>query len=230
MLEVYQAYADYEAMMELTEELITSLAKSLFGREKFNYQGREIDLKRPWKREKFTELMEEKFKINLEDATREKIIEELKRRGFEREKLEKGLSRTKLLKILAENIAPEAPTFVIDHLSSFCPLAKTHKDNKNLSQRFELFIGGLEIANAYSELNDPLEQKERFQRQWEELETEEKKEKKIDEDFVLALEYGMPPAGGLGIGIDRLVMLLTDSPTIREVIFFPQLKEIVKIQ
>ncbi len=224
MLEVYQAYADYEVMMDLTEELITGIAKSIFGKENFKYQGREINLKRPWKREKFSKLMEEKFKINLENVTVANLVNELKKTGLDNDKLEKGLTKTQLLKLLGENVEPEEPTFVIDHIADFCPLAKRHKDNKNLSQRFELFIGGLEVANAYSELNDPLEQRERLYNQWNELGEEEKREKKVDEDFVLALEHGMPPAGGLGIGIDRLVMLLTDSPSIREVVFFPQLK------
>ena len=132
--------------------------------------------------------------------------------------------QTQLLKLLGDSVEPEEPTFVIDHIADFCPLAKRHKGDKNLSQRFELFIGGLEIANAYSELNDPIEQKERFDKQWEELEDADKQQKKVDDEFVLALEHGMPPAGGLGIGIDRLIMLLTDSPSIREVIFFPQLR------
>ncbi len=226
MLEAYQAYADYETMMDLTEELVTEAARAVLGKEKFSYQGKEVNLKRPWKREKFSKLMEEKVKINLEDVTIENLVNELKRIGLDNEKLGKGLSKTQLLKLLADNVVPEEPTFVIDHLTDFCPLAKTHKDNKNLSQRFELFIGGLEVANAYSELNDPLEQRERLYKQWNEFEKEEKKEKEVDEDFILALEYGMPPAGGLGIGIDRLVMLFTDSPSIREVIFFPQLKAI----
>jgi lysyl-tRNA synthetase class 2 len=222
MLEAYQAYADYETMMDLTEALITDIAKSISGKESFIYQGKAVNLKRPWKREKFSKLMEEKFKINLEDATIESLVKELKKTGLSGDKLKKGLSRTQLLKLLAEHVEPDEPTFVIDHLSDFCPLAKRHKENR--SQRFELFIGGLEVANAYSELNDPLEQRERFYKQWEELEKEEKREKKVDDDFVLALEYGMPPAGGLGIGIDRLIMLLTDSPSIRDVIFFPQLR------
>jgi len=224
MLEVYEAYADYNVMMNLTEELITEVAKSTLGKEVFKYQGREINLKRPWKREPFSKLMEEKFKINLENVTIENLVNELKKAGLDSKKLDKGLSKTQLLKLLGENVEPDEPTFVTDHIADFCPLAKRHKDNKNLSQRFELFIGGLEIANAYSELNDPLEQRERFYKQWDELEEEEKQEKKVDDDFVLALEYGMPPAGGLGIGIDRLIMLLTDSPSIREVVFFPQLR------
>ena len=224
MLEVYQAYADYEVMMDLTEELITGIAKSISGKESFVYQGKEINLKRPWKREKFSRLMEEKFKINLENVTVENLKDELKKTGLEKDKLEKGLTKTQLLKLLGDSVEPEEPTFVIDHIADFCPLAKRHKGDKNLSQRFELFIGGLEIANAYSELNDPIEQKERFDKQWEELEDADKQQKKVDDEFVLALEHGMPPAGGLGIGIDRLIMLLTDSPSIREVIFFPQLR------
>ena len=133
--------------------------------------------------------------------------------------IEKGaVSRTQILNIIADLIEPKAksnPVFVVDLFTELCPLAKTKKDNPLLTDRFELFIGGMEVANAYSELNDPIEQKRRF---------EEQAEGKTDPDFVRALEYGMPPAGGLGIGIDRLVMVLTNSPSIRDVILFPQLR------
>ena len=129
----------------------------------------------------------------------------------------KGISRTQIINIVGELIEPKAhdhPVFVIDMFRELCPLAKTKKDNPELTDRFELYIGGLEIANAYSELNDPIEQRRRFKEAG----------GPIDEDFLRALEYGMPPAGGLGVGIDRLVMLFTNSANIREVIFFPQLK------
>jgi len=114
------------------------------------------------------------------------------------------------------------PAFVTDYFTSLCPLAKTKKDNPLISERFELYIAGMEVANAYSELNDPIEQKRRFEEEIKELTSDEKKA--VDEDYVLALEHGMPPAGGLGIGMDRLVMLLTDQPSIRDVIFFPLLR------
>jgi lysyl-tRNA synthetase class 2 len=134
------------------------------------------------------------------------------------------ISRTQLINIVGELVEPEAgnhPVFVVDMFKEMCPLAKTKAEDPLLTDRFELYMGGMEIANAYSELNDPIEQRERFEK---ELKDTKDKKGKLDDDFVTALEYGMPPAGGLGIGIDRLVMILTNSPSIRDVILFPQLK------
>ena len=150
------------------------------------------------------------------------MVEKLKAKGIQIEG--KDVSRTQIINIVAELIEPKAgdhPVFVVDMFKEMCPLAKTKKDNPLLTDRFELYMGGMEIANAYSELNDPIEQKTRFE---DELKGDKRENRNIDEDFVRALEYGMPPAGGLGIGIDRLVMILTNSASIRDVILFPQLK------
>jgi len=213
MLEVYEAYSDCEGMMKLVEDLIRNMARNVLGTEKFSYQGKEIDLTK-WERVSFAELMKESFDIDPSDTV-EQWIAKLKKKGIEIEG--KELGRTQVINIVGELIEPKAashPIFVVDIFKEMCPLAKTKADNPDLTDRFELYIGGMEVANAYSELNDPIEQKERFVEQG----------GKYDEDFVRALEYGMPPAGGLGIGIDRLVMILTDSPNIRDVILFPQLK------
>ena len=218
MLEVYKAYGDYEDMMDLTEELLTFIAQEALGTLKFSYQGREIDLTRPWKRRSFAKTLG----IDVEEKNPNAWKEILSKKfGMD---ISEGISRSSLLK-LAEDLLDEQgegkPTFFTDYFTEVSPLAKTRKDKPLLAERFELFIGGMEIANAYSELNNPQEQMERIKAQYE---SDEEKLHKVDQGFITALEYGMPPAGGLGIGIDRLVMLLTDRASIREVILFPQLK------
>lgn len=213
MLEVYKAYSDCQGMMDLTEKLIKTIANDIFGTEKLMYQGKEIDLSK-WEKVSFAKLMKDKFGIEPQDDTKTWVAK-LKKSGVEIEGEELG--RTQIINIVGELVEPEAgnhPVFVVDMFKEMCPLAKTKKEQPLLTDRFELYMGGMEIANAYSELNDPIEQRQRFMEQGE----------NYDEDFVTALEYGMPPAGGLGIGIDRLVMLLTDSANIRDVILFPQLK------
>ena len=220
MLEVYEAYSDCAGMMKLTESLIMDLAEKVVGKTSFEYQGKTIDLSK-WEKISFALLMKEQFGIIPEEKP-EDWIKKLKSKGIEIEG--KELSRTQVINIVGELIEPKAhnhPVFVVDMFKEMCPLAKTKRDNPLLTDRFELYMGGMEIANAYSELNDPTEQKKRFEADIADLKD---KKNKIDEDFVRALEYGMPPAGGLGIGIDRLVMILTNSPSIRDVILFPQLK------
>ncbi len=220
MLEVYEAYSDCAGMMKLTEELITSLAQSILGKASFEYQGKTIDLSK-WEKISFADLMKEQFGISP-DESQEEWIKKLKNKGIEIEG--KELSRTQIINIVGELIEPKAhnhPVFVVDIFKEMCPLAKCRRDNPLLTDRFELYMGGMEVANAYSELNDPIEQAKRFEA---DLEGVKDRKNKIDYDFVRALEYGMPPAGGLGIGIDRLVMVLTNSPSIRDVILFPQLK------
>ncbi len=220
MLEVYTAYSDCEGTMKLTEELIRFAAREALGKEVIEYQGQTIDLTK-WERVSFADLMKDNFDIRPEDDTKV-WIEKLRKKGVQVEK--DVISRTQVLNIIGDIIEPQAkgnPIFVVDIFTELCPLAKTKKDNPLLTDRFELYMGGMEVANAYSELNDPIEQKKRF---LEQIEGEGKGKGKIDEDFVRALEYGMPPAGGLGIGIDRLVMILTNSPSIRDVILFPQLR------
>ncbi|MGC8977410.1 MAG: lysine--tRNA ligase [Candidatus Ratteibacteria bacterium] len=220
MLELYSAYGDYEEMMEITEELICYLSEKIYGSLTFEYQGKEVDLSRPWKKMKWTDVFREYLDINnwRDEKTVEKKIKEYQIEIEEEENIFE-----KLEKLFKKIIQPTLinPTFIIGYPVEISPLAKKCKDNPEITERFELFIGGLEIANAYSELNDPIEQLKRFE---EKVRDEKDKEKKIDYDFVEALEYGMPPAGGLGIGIDRLVMLFTNSSSIREVIFFPLLK------
>lgn len=220
MLEVYEAYSDCAGMMKLTENMITTLAADLLGKKELEYNGKSIDLSK-WERVSFAELMKEQFDIVPEDPPHA-WIKKLKSKGVEIEG--KEVSRTQLINIVGELVEPKAhnhPVFVIDMFKEMCPLARTKPDNPALTDRFELYMGGMEIANAYSELNDPTEQKVRFM---DEMDGADDKRRVIDEDFVTALEYGMPPAGGLGIGIDRLVMILTNSSSIRDVILFPQLK------
>ncbi|OIO37391.1 MAG: lysine--tRNA ligase [Candidatus Omnitrophica bacterium CG1_02_49_10] len=226
MLEVYAAYCDYKDMMSLVQELIRSLAVDILGSEKINYQGKEIDLSGEWDVVSFAELMKSNFGIDADDDD-QTWIAKLRKKGKTVDSAVAGkgrLSRSQILKITEELLdvkASSKPVFVIDYFKELCPLDKRKKDNPSLTERFELFIGGMEVANAYSELNDPREQMERFREQAKEL---GKSEEAIDKDFVGALEYGMPPAGGLGVGIDRLTMLLADKPSIRDVILFPQLK------
>ncbi len=222
MLEVYCAYADYEDMMRLSENLIVSAAREAVGKTALTYQGHEIDLAVPWQRLSFADMVRDRFGIIPEDAP-EVMLRKLQDKGFAKEKTR--LSRTQVGKII-EDILQEGmslnPAFVTDYFTVLSPLAKTRKDNPLISQRFELYIAGMEVGNAYSELNDPLEQRRRFEEEIKELDPAEKKG--IDDDYVTALEHGMPQAGGLGIGIDRLVMLLTDQPSIRDVILFPLLR------
>ncbi|MDP3732816.1 MAG: lysine--tRNA ligase [Candidatus Omnitrophota bacterium] len=232
MLEVYAAFANYEDMMQLAEELIIHTAKEVLGKMSFLYQEKTIDLSSPWQRRSFAQLVKERFGIEPGDEA-QVMLNKLQDKGFA-----KGLSkltRSQVAKIIEDileqdmNPAPAGrggmnvtPVFVTDYFTSLCPLAKTKKDEPLISERFELYVAGLEIGNAYSELNDPIEQKRRFQEELKELAADEKKS--VDEDYVLALEHGMPPAGGLGIGIDRLVMLFTGQPSIRDVILFPLLR------
>jgi len=222
MLEVYEAYSDYEGMMRLSEELITSIARVVLEKAEITYQGKNIDLATPWKRISFAEMVKEKFDIFPQDEP-DVMLKKLQKKGLAKEAAK--LTRSQVAKIiediLEQDMSPN-PTFVTDYFTSLCPLAKTRKDNPLISERFELYIAGLEVGNAYSELNDPIEQRRRFEEEIKELDKNELKN--VDDDYVLALEHGMPPAGGLGIGIDRLVMLLTDQPTIREVILFPLLR------
>ena len=227
MLEVYESYSDCEGMMKLTEALIKGLAEKVLGRTEIEYQGKKIDLTK-WEKVSFAELMKEQFEIVPSDK-HEDWIKKLKAKGIEAEG--KDISRTQIINIVGDLVEPKAgnhPVFVVDMFKELCPLAKVKKDNPDLTDRFELYMGGMEIANAYSELNDPIEQKKRFMDELapsnNTLHPTSNIQRSIDEDFVTALEYGMPPAGGLGIGIDRLVMILTNSASIRDVILFPQLK------
>jgi lysyl-tRNA synthetase class 2 len=209
-------------MMQLCQDLIASVAKEVLGGATFAYQGKTVDLGSLWQKHSFSQLVKEKFGILASD-TPQAMLEKLKAKGFSKDVQRLGRSQVaKIIEDILEEGMGNQPTFVTDYFTNLCPLAKTKQDDPEISERFELYIAGLEVANAYSELNDPLEQKRRFQEEIKELNPEEKKA--VDEDYILALEHGMPPAGGLGIGIDRLVMLFTDQPAIRDVILFPLLR------
>ncbi len=224
MLEVYQAYGNYEDMMKLTEDLISDLAKDTTGSYKVTYQGKTIDFAPPWERRSFARIVDEKFGIKPEDDAQAMLAKLGKHKAHSIKKGDR-LTRSGVMKIVEEMLEEEEivnPVFFTEYFTFLCPLAKTMPKDPGISQRFEVFIGGLEIGNAYSELNDPVEQRKRLT---EDLEDDvETGNRNVDEDFLHALEYGMPPAGGLGIGIDRLVMLLTDAASIRDVILFPLLK------
>ena len=223
MLEVYQSYGDFTDMMKLCEDLISGLAKEISGSYKITYQGKEIDFTPPWPRRSFAKIVKEKFDINPDDDAKA-MLNKVKTQHGAKVKIDK-LTRSAVMKIvedLLEEDTVNQPLFVTEYFAFLSPLAKTVPGNPLIAQRFELFIAGMEVGNAYSELNDPEEQKKRL---LDDLEDDvETGNRAIDEDFIHALEYGMPPAGGLGIGVDRLVMLLTDAPSIRDVILFPLLK------
>ncbi|MFH0941023.1 MAG: lysine--tRNA ligase [Candidatus Omnitrophota bacterium] len=220
MLELYAAYCDYEDMMKITEDIFAHVAQTVLGRLVIEYQGKNIDLTPPWPRRSFAQAVKENFGIEPQDEARV-MIEKLKKKG---RPVEDRLTRSQIVKLVEEILTQDAPTqpvFFTEYFSILCPLAKNKKENPLISDRFELYVAGMEVANAYSELNDPIEQKLRL---LEEIKDEVAAGRCLDEDFVEALEYGMPPTGGLGIGIDRLCMLLLDQPSIRDVILFPLLR------
>jgi lysyl-tRNA synthetase, class II len=225
MLEAYQAFADYRSMMELTELLLTSVIEEIKGSTKLVYQGVELDFKRPWRRITMLDAVKEfagrkvSFDMSLNDLA--KVAGDLK--VDLKPHLGKGGIITEIYEKAVEHLI-EQPTFVTDYPLETSPLARKHPGNPELTERFELIIAGREVANAFSELTDPGDQRARFEAQSKNKEAGDEEAHELDEDFLTALEYGMPPAGGLGIGIDRLVMLITDSASIRDVILFPQLK------
>lgn len=227
MLEFYQAYADYNDMMDVAEEMISSVAREVLGTTSINYQGTEIELAPPWPRIPMLEAVRRYAGLDFEQIrTAEEAGQAVRNAGLEVD-LEPGDSRGDILnKVFEDVVEPNLiqPAFIIDYPVEISPLAKRKADAPELTYRFELFIFGREMANGFSELNDPIDQKGRFQKQVEKRRAGDDEAHMMDEDYVTALEYGMPPAGGIGIGVDRLVMLLTDSPSIRDVILFPQMR------
>lgn len=221
-LEVYEAYADYKDMMELTENLIKTVAKETLGTLEIEYDGQEIDLT-DWKEMTMLEAIKTYTGIDLAEVN----LKEAKKLAEENNiEYTKDTSRGEIINEFFEEHVEDKliqPTFITQYPVEVSPLAKRNEENSNFTDRFELFIVGNELANAFSELNDPIDQKERFELQRKQKEAEDE-DYMLDEDFIKALEYGMPPAGGLGIGVDRLIMFLTDSPSIREVILFPHLR------
>jgi lysyl-tRNA synthetase class 2 len=218
MMEVYQAYADYNVMMDLTEELISSLVSQYCQNNKTEFDGQEIDFNGPWRRASYAELLKEYSGCGIDDiaAVRKKAGQ----LGLDEPNMDDAVVINEVFEETVEaNLVN--PTFVIDYPAVLCPLTKRKEDNPGYAERFELYIGKMEIANAYTELNDPAVQQENFRIQ---LRGQEETMAKMDEDFVTALKYAMPPAGGLGIGIDRLIMVLTGAASIRDVVLFPLLK------
>jgi lysyl-tRNA synthetase class 2 len=225
MLESYQAYADYNDMMRLVEDMVCYIAKEIIGSTDIKYGSEVINVNTPWQRIPLRQAIKGRCGIDFMDypdaASLRLKMEQL---GME---VDPSKDKGRLIdELISTYVEPKLiqPTFLIDYPIEMSPLAKNKPDDENLVERFEAFLGNMEMANAFTELNDPIEQRKRFQNQLQGHVSVEKESEVIDEDFLLALEYGMPPTGGLGIGIDRLIMLLTDKQSIREVILFPQLK------
>jgi len=227
MMEAYQAYGDMFSMLDLTEDLICFVTERIFSDMKVPYQGQTFDFSRPWKRTKLIDSVRECISIPdlAFDSPRDYVAGIAKKLGIE---IEPSDSSAKIIvKIFEEKVEPALmnPTFIIEYPKETSPLAKANKDNPTIVDRFELFVCGREMANAFSELNDPEEQRMRFEDQLKQRALGDDEAHQMDEDYVNALRYGMPPAGGLGLGIDRLIMILTDSASIRDVILFPTLRK-----
>ena len=231
-VEVYQAYADYIDMMDLTEQLVASVCTQICGSTRIIYQGSEIDLTPPWRRATMHELVQEATGLNfMSFADRSAAASAMLQAGLEVSPKADSVGR--LLNEAFEQAVEDSliqPTFVLDYPLEISPLARQHRSKPGLVERFELFIVGRETANAFSELIDPLDQRQRLEAQQLRRQAGDLEANGVDEDFLQALEVGMPPTGGLGIGIDRLVMLLTDSPSIRDVIAFPLLRPELRTQ
>jgi lysyl-tRNA synthetase class 2 len=226
MLEFYEAYATYEDLMKRTEELFYGLAIDLKGSPQVEYQGEIVDFTPPFKRVKFLEALVEFGGIPREILReKEKLLNFAEEKGIELNVKDQRIGKwwTKLFEELVEPKLIQ-PTFVLEYPIEVSPLARRSDKNPEVAERFEFYIAGKEVANAFSELNDPQDQKRRFEDQLKYKEVDEEIPPEIDYDFIRALEYGMPPCAGEGIGIDRVVMIFTDSPSIREVILFPHLR------
>ena len=225
-MEFYAAYQDYNDMMNIAEQLISTVAKNTLGTTKVTYQGQEIDLSPEWKRITMIDAIKQVTGVDFNTINTDEEAQKIaKEKGVEYEEIKN--TRGHIINEFFETFVEETliqPTFVMDYPVEVSPLTKRKKDDPRLVERFELFIGGREYGNAYSELNDPIDQYERFLKQVEAKEKGDEEAGGMDEDFVTALEIGMPPTGGMGIGLDRLIMLLTDSASIRDVLLFPTMK------
>lgn len=225
MIELYEAYADYKDIMHLTESMIAHIAQEVLGTQKLNYQGQEVDLTPGWRRVTMVDSVKEvtgvDFSVQMTDEEAHALAKE------HRVPVEKHMSFGHILNAFFEQFVEETliqPTFVTGHPVEISPLAKKNELDARFTDRFELFIVAREHANAFSELNDPIDQRQRFEAQIQEKEQGNDEAHEMDEDFIRALEYGMPPTGGLGIGVDRLIMLLTNSASIRDVLLFPHMR------
>lgn len=225
MMEIYEAYTDYKGMMELSEGLVSTVAQEVLGTMKISYQGTEIDLTPPWNRMTMIEAVKKYTGVDFDAINSdEEARAAAKEKGLH---LEGKLPKGEILNLMFEEFVEEhliQPTFIYDYPVEVSPLTKRKPDRPELTERFEIFTLIGEMGNAYSELNDPIDQRGRFMDQMKKREAGDEEANMIDDDFVTSLEYGMPPTGGLGIGIDRLIMLLTDSYSIRDILFFPTMK------
>ena len=230
MIELYQAFADYNDMMELTENMIAEVCKKVNGTTKVTYQGTEIDFMPPWRRITMVDAVKEYAGVDFATINSDEEAQAIaKEKHLEFPKPLNTVTKGEVLNMLYEEFCEEhmiQPTFIIDYPVEISPLTKKKRGNEMFTERFEGFVFGRELCNAYSELNDPIVQRERFAQQEKERELGDDEAYMIDEEFMSALETGMPPTGGLGIGIDRLIMFLTDSASIRDVILFPTMKPI----
>jgi lysyl-tRNA synthetase class 2 len=225
MMELYAAYWDYYDIMDLVEDMITTIAEEVLGTVEMEFQDTKINLKRPWPRIPMLEAIRSHSGHDIALLTED----ELRKLGqsLHLKNVNELPNKGKLIdEFFSEFVEPKLiqPTFITDYPIELSPLAKKHRNKPGLVERFETFIGGWEMANAFSELNDPIDQRERLEQQARQRTEGDEEAMVVDEDFLRALEYGMPPTGGLGIGIDRLVMLLTNQDSIRDVIFFPQMR------
>lgn len=224
-MEFYQAYIDYHGVMDLAEEMVVFIAEKVLGTTKIKYKEYGVDLKSPWARISMLDSIKKYVGIDVERESIENLKKLLKEKNLE---VKDDATKGEIMIILFEELVqPQLiqPTFVLDHPTEISPLAKKKPGNPRLTERFELFIGTEECGNAFSELNDPIDQRERFEEQARRRAAGDEEAHSMDDDYIKALEYGMPPTGGFGIGIERFTMILTNSPSIRDVILFPQLRE-----
>ncbi len=225
-IELYAAYEDYNDMMDITEEIFSKVAMKVLGTTKITYQGVDIDLTPSWKRITMIDSIKEACNVDFNNINSdEEALSIAKEKGIEVPDIKQ--TRGDIISLFFDEYVEKTlvqPTFIYDYPVEISPLAKRKKSDPRLTERFEIFIGGREYGNAFSELNDPIDQYERFKKQVEARDAGDDEAGMMDEDFINALEYGMPPTGGLGIGIDRLIMLLTDSASIRDVLLFPTMK------
>jgi len=224
MLELYVAYQDYYFIMDLVEQMISATVRAVNGSHTVVYQYHEIDFTPPWPRRKMDDLLREYTGFELFGKSKSELLAIAAQLNVP---IEKGAEVGKIIdEIFSEKVEPNLiqPTYVIDYPLELSPLAKKHRSEPGVVERFEGFFAGKEFCNAFSELNDPIDQRQRFEQQREYRDSGDEEAHQMDEDYVRALEYGMPPTGGLGIGIDRLTMILTNSPSIRDVIFFPHMR------
>jgi len=228
MMELYVPYKDYEWMMKFVEQMLFGICTEVFGKSEFEFEGININFNPPWQRVSMVDAIKEKTGVDVISASTDEIKEAAKKYSVD---LNKAEGRAKLIdELFSVTVQPDLiqPTFIVDYPVELSPLAKKHRSKEGVVERFEGYVAGREICNAFSELNDPVDQKQRFMGQSQLREEGDEEAHQIDEDFIRALEYGLPPTAGLGIGIDRLTMLFTNQTSIRDVIFFPQMKPEVK--